>query len=335
MRIHHERQQKNCRFFSSKPRNASSKPLFSVRRLRIHPLFLLLGVWYACKGELFLFLVSTVVALQHEYAHALAGAKLGYRLNEIVLMPYGAVLDGDLRSVSLKDEIFVALCGPLCNLCTALFFLAIWWLHPTMYAFTDVAYYHSLSIALVNLLPAYPLDGGRILRCILIRHYLTRLSTEHLAERAAERVCTWITLSISAVFFLGFVVFLFNGVLQPTLLTFGIFLALGKKGNADKSAVYKKYDFSVTDALRRGIEVRRVAILDTCAVKDSLRFLTRGVYLVLEVYNEREERLFTLTQNQLSLLFAHADSPYETIGDLYRKNQVFAPKNRQKAKNSA
>ena len=330
MRTHTERQHKNCRFFSSKPRDSSSRQFFPVRRLRLHPLFLLLGVWYACKGELFLFFTGTLVALQHEYAHALASAKLGYRLHAIVLMPYGAILDGDLRSISLKDEIFVALAGPLCNLCTALFFLALWWLTPTMYAFTDVAFYNSLSIALLNLLPAYPLDGGRILRCLLIKRYLTTLCEERLAERTADRVCKRIALSISLLFLLGFILFLLSGSFRPTLLTFGIFLAFGCKGNADKSAVYQKFDFAVTDALRRGIEVRRVAILHTCAVKDALRFLTRGAYLVLEVYDEQEQRLFVLTQNQLSLLFSAADSPYETIGDLYRKKRTFMPKNRKK-----
>ena len=72
--------------------------------VRLHPLVLLLGVWYAVKGDLFLFLMSTLVALQHECAHAFAAAKLGYKLNAVVLMPFGAVIDGDLRSISLKGD---------------------------------------------------------------------------------------------------------------------------------------------------------------------------------------------------------------------------------------
>ena len=76
-----------------------------VRLIRLHPLFLLLGVWYAVKGDLFLFLMSTLVALQHECAHAFAAAKLGYKLNAVVLMPFGAVIDGALRGISLKDAL--------------------------------------------------------------------------------------------------------------------------------------------------------------------------------------------------------------------------------------
>lgn len=86
------------------------------KALKVHPLFLLLGVYYCFIGELPLFLLSALVALQHECAHAFAAAKLGYRLDRVVLMPYGAVIDGDLSGISFKDEIFVAVWGPLCNL---------------------------------------------------------------------------------------------------------------------------------------------------------------------------------------------------------------------------
>lgn len=281
-----------------------------------------MGVWYAVKGELFLFLLSALVALQHECAHAFASAKLGYTLRKIVLMPYGAIIDGDLSGISFKDELFVAICGPLCNLLTALFFLALWWLAPTMYAFTDVAYYSSLAIALLNLLPAYPLDGGRILRCLLAAHYLKTMGVEAEAQRKSKRVCYWVALLIAALFLATFFALLANGNFHPTLLAFGIFIALGSKGNEDKSAVYNKMDFSAKDALQKGVEIRRIAILSSCPVKDTLRFLTRGAYLILEVYDEDENRLFTLTQNQLSALFSASNSPYESVGALYKKQKT-------------
>ena len=154
------------------------------RLFRLHPLFLIVGVWYAFTGELFLFLLSALVAVQHECAHAFAAYKLGYKLNAIVLMPFGAVIDGDMKGISFKDEIYVALCGPFCNLITAVFFVALWWFIPTMYAFTDTVFYASLSIALVNFLPAYPLDGGRVLYCLLVNTF-SKTQTEQ-AKAEAE-----------------------------------------------------------------------------------------------------------------------------------------------------
>ena len=306
--------QKPCRSVSS------SKSRSPLRIFRLHPLFLLVGIWYAFTGELFLFLLSALVAIQHECAHAFAAAKLGYKLNAIVLMPFGAVIDGDLRGISFKDEIFVAVCGPLCNMITAVFFVALWWIAPTMYAFTDTACYSSLAIALINLLPAYPLDGGRILKCALNRAFLTRVGKADKAETYAERICRVVTLAFSAFFLLSFVVQCVRKQPNFTLLAFGVFLLVGTFGNRNKDAVYSRMDFSLKNALKKGVEIRRVAVLATCPVKDALRFVSRGSYLVLEVYDEKEEHLFDLSQNEFAKLFTHAQTPYDSLYSVYTAN---------------
>ena len=315
-RTHAERQ-KSCR-------SAYLHRPFKPCIFRLHPLFLAVGVWYEFTGELFLFLLSSIVSIQHECAHAFAAAKLGYKLNAIVLMPFGAVIDGDLQGISLKDEIFVALCGPLCNLFTAVFFVALWWFAPTMYAFTDVACYSSLSIALVNLLPAYPLDGGRILKCFLIR-VLGKFRTDK-AEKRAELFCRWITLAFGALFLSFFFVQCARKVPNFTLLAFSVFLLVGAFGNRDKTAVYSRIDFSLKDALQKGVEIRRVAVLDSYPIKDALRFLARGSYLVLEVYDEEEKHLFDLPQNELSDLFARAQTPYDSLRLVCASNRGFSYK---------
>ena len=302
--------------------------------MSLHPLFIAVGIWYSLTGELFLFLLSCLVALQHECAHAFAASKLGYSLNKIVLMPYGAVIDGDLQGLTLKDEITVALWGPLCNLCTAGFFAALWWFYPTMYAFTDVACFSSLSIALVNLLPAYPLDGGRIFKCALARALQKRDLNHANAERTAERIARGCTFVFSASFLLLFFVFFLRKQYNFTLLAIGLFLFFGAIGNKNKNAVYEKMRFSMRADLRRGLEIRRIAVLSSCPIKDALRFVERDSYLVLEVYSPSGERLFTLSQNALSDCFEHAQNPYQPISQLvaeiYGKNadkrdKIFAP----------
>ena len=317
-----KRRQASRRFSSPKPQPVA---------FRLHPLFIAVGIWYAFTGELFLFLMSALVALQHECAHAFAAAKLGYRLRQIVLMPYGAVIDGDLQGISLKDEIFVALCGPLCNLLTAVFFVALWWLAPTVYAFTDTACYSSLAIALVNLLPAYPLDGGRIFQCALARLFLKNNPEERKAERKARQICRFITLLFGILTTLVFLVQCVRKKPNFTLLAFGIFLWLGGLGNKEKNAVYDKIDISCRDVLKKGVEIRRVAVSKDCPIKDAFRFIAKGSYLVLEVYDEQEEKLFDLPQNELSALFLASKTPYETL--LSAKNRYLNEKNeKNKAK---
>lgn len=299
-------------------------------RFTLHPLFVVVGVFYCFKGELFLFLLSCLTAVQHECAHAFAAARLGYKLNRIVLMPFGAVIDGDLRNISLKDEIFVAICGPLCNLVTAAFFAATWWFAPTMYAYTDTAYDSSLAIALVNLLPAYPLDGGRIFKCLLERAFSKNGNFRRNAEKRAEKICRIVTFLFAGAFFVVFAATLANGALNISLLIFGIFLLCGALGNRDKTAVYGKIDFSCKDALKRGVELKRVAVLSSCPIKDAFRYVTRGAYLVLEVYDEEENHLFDLPQNELSQFFLLAQTPYTPLSE-WEKTKRDLSRNRQRS----
>ena len=301
-------------------RRKNRRRVLQPPKLTLHPLFWLVGVWFCLTGRLFLFLMSCFVALQHECAHAFAAAKLGYKLNRIVLMPFGAVIDGDLHGISLKDEITVAVWGPLCNLITAGFFVALWWLMPDSYAFTDTACYASLSVALVNLLPAYPLDGGRIFRCALAR-FLARTKPQAVAERAAERIGQGITFAFVAALVGGFAYGCAHGEVQVTLCTFAAFLLTSAFGNRNQAS-YARMDFTASDGFLRGLEIKRVAVSGKCAVKDVLRHLTRGAYLVLEVYDEQENHLFDLSQNEFSEAFLAAPSPYTRIENLpnTRKN---------------
>jgi len=281
----------------------------------LHPLFILTGIWYSLTGELFTFLSSCLVALQHECAHAFAAARLGYSLNRIVLMPYGAVIDGDLQGLRFKDEAFVAVCGPLCNLCTAAFFVAVWWFFPDAYAYTDTAFYASVAIALCNLLPAYPLDGGRILHAALCRLYLKKDPRGVCAQAKAKRVCRIVSMVVAGLLLTAFALTLRSAV-NFSLLAFGVFLAFGAFGNKNKDTVYEKLDLSFKTDFKKGVEVRRVAIRGDMPIKDILPFISRDGYLVLEVYNLSGERVFEISQNEFSELFLQAETPYMSVFSL-------------------
>ena len=275
------------------------------RRLSVHPLFLLLGVYYCFIGRLPVFLMSALVALQHECAHAFAASRLGYKLNRVVLMPYGAVIDGDLAGIGFKDEIFVAVWGPLSNLFTAAAFAALWWVYPDAYAFTDTACYVSLAVALVNLVPAYPLDGGRVLRGALCMH---------MEEKRADKICRGITLALSAGLLLAFAVLCVRRVPNFTLLAFSLFLIAGAFGNGPSAARYTKINFSSKDAFRRGVEIRRVAVTSDCTLKRAVGFVERDKYLLLDVYDEEENLIGEIGQNELAEIF-FSSGIYSTLGE--------------------
>lgn len=282
-------------------------------RVTLHPAFFLAGVFYSLTGDLPVFLMTAIIALEHELAHAFAAARLGYRLNKILLMPYGAVIDGDLTGLSLKDEIAVAIAGPLCNFLTAAGFAALWWFYPETYAYTDSACFLSLSIALVNLLPAYPLDGGRALKCALTLLFLGG-ERQGNAERRAELVCKVISVVIALLLTLAFFILAKGGTFNYTIPGFAFFIFVGAFGSKE-DARYQKLNFSNLPALSHGVEVRRVAVLSSAPLKSVFRYLCRGKYLVLEVYDECERLLGEVKQSELSKFFVSA-SVYAPIGEV-------------------
>ena len=254
---------------------------------------LLFGIYYAFTGRLFLFCASTVAAVMLECGHAFAAARYGYRLDKVVLMPYGALISGDIDGIGLKEEIAVALAGPLVNAACALFFAALWWFFPETYPYTDVAALASAAIFAVNLIPAYPLDGGRVLYCLL---------ASARGERFADRAARGAGLLFSAAVFAFFVYGCFVRV-NFTMLFFAAFLLAGALGGRERAYIRIRRDLS--QELQKGLEVRRVAVGESCTFRRLLTFLRRGKYAEFAVYG-KDGFLCELSEEELWQLLERA-----------------------------
>jgi len=170
--------------------------LFGVE-LRIHLTFLVLlaFVWFseasrgsvsAGRGVVLVGLIFACVIL-HELGHALVGMQAGVPAKAIILLPIGGItlLDETQQTVepgalTWKRDIRIALAGPAVNLVVAFaagsILLAVapeiqlWakpWVHSSNLPRSLV--WVNLWLALFNLLPAYPMDGGRVLRAWFTR----------------------------------------------------------------------------------------------------------------------------------------------------------------------
>lgn len=126
------------------------------------------GTWFAAlMGVVFLLTVFGSVLL-HELGHALTARRFGIRTRQILLLPIGGVaqLEGEPRTP--RQELLVALAGPAVNFVIAAV-LALWMalgFVPTTGLFGALLV-ANLSIGLFNLIPAFPMDGGRVLRALL------------------------------------------------------------------------------------------------------------------------------------------------------------------------
>ena len=161
--------------------------LFGVP-VRLHFTFILLVIFLVVtdlgskqsSGRYALFLVGLFVSvLLHELAHALVGMQMGVRTTEIVMFPIGGVSRME-RMLMPTEELWISLAGPIVNILIAGGIFGYMFtqhqavaiqlsdlLQPTDANVVARLAYGNLLLAAFNLLPAFPMDGGRILRALL------------------------------------------------------------------------------------------------------------------------------------------------------------------------
>jgi Zn-dependent protease/CBS domain-containing protein len=124
--------------------------------------------WMGLGGMVGLF-VSIVL---HELAHSLVARQYGIPMHGITLFIFGGVAEMTEEPRSAKSELLMAIAGPITSVIIGIAFLAVDWTAGSFWS-TPVhgvlVYLGFLNLLLAgfNLLPAFPLDGGRVLRSLL------------------------------------------------------------------------------------------------------------------------------------------------------------------------
>ncbi len=111
--------------------------------------------------------VYIVSLLLHEAAHAAAARSLGYEMGRVELYPFGG--RADIPGIELRGplgEMVIAAAGPLANLVALAAATALWRLGLADALRVRMIVDANLAMLLVNALPAFPLDGGRVLRAV-------------------------------------------------------------------------------------------------------------------------------------------------------------------------
>ena len=242
-------------------------------KFTIHPLFFIFGLYFAFIGKVFSFLICTIVAVIHELGHYFASSKLGYKLNKITLMPYGAIIKGDISNLKYKDECKIALAGPFINLLTACVFVALWWFIPEIYAFTDLVVFTSTTLAVINLLPCYPLDGGRFLFATLALFY---------PRKKAKLIVQILGCIFASLLFFVFIYSLFTTP-NLSILFFSLFMFFGVFGASNENAYIKSYlDFN-TFLDKKPKVVKKLAVSENCLIKDLFSIIDINYYYEIKI----------------------------------------------------
>lgn len=185
--------------------------IFGIKMF-IHWSFLFLIAWIVVEnfrqgkgnGEMiytlaFVCLVFVCVTL-HELGHALTAKQFKYYTRDITLLPIGGMARMDEIPENPKHELIVAVAGPLVNLFIALLLYPfVYWfgkiptLFSVLYNTGDTFLFSllvvNLGLAVFNLIPAFPMDGGRIFRAAL-SFFVSRLTATTIAVRIGQFIAT-------------------------------------------------------------------------------------------------------------------------------------------------
>jgi Zn-dependent protease/CBS domain-containing protein len=172
---------------------------FGGTAIRIHFTFFLFLIWIwtvyyrqggttaAWQGVLFVSLLFLCVLL-HEFGHILVARRFGVKAPDVTLWPFGGIANLDQIPEKPSQEFLIAIAGPLVNV--AIFLLLLLYLGSTTPAAALMQVDESnvglaaklaganLFLALFNLIPAFPMDGGRILRALLALKFSFARATE-------------------------------------------------------------------------------------------------------------------------------------------------------------
>ena len=206
--------------------------------VRIHVTFLLFLVWIfvasymsggaqaAWSGTAFMVLLFVCV-LAHEFGHILTARAFGVATPDVTLLPIGGVARLERIPEKPREEFLIAIAGPLVNVAIALALVAfagasldarhLAAVESARIAMVDRLAAVNLFLAAFNMIPAFPMDGGRVLRALLS----IRLGFTRATDVAA-------TIGQGVAFGLGFLGLFYN----PMLIFIAIFVYLAAASEA-------------------------------------------------------------------------------------------------------
>jgi len=235
--------------------------------INVHITFILLLLFFMYGGFKALFLIIAIFCFVtlHELSHSLVAQKFGIKVKEITLLPIGGVASMAKMPEKPSEEFLISIAGPLLNIIVVLifYFPLYFWLGPEkLFSFFAhgpslktwphvivYIYWVNLILAAFNLIPAFPMDGGRILRSLL-------------AQRMSFRKATKIAVNFGHIFALIFGYFgLVRGHIFLVIIAVFIYMAASSEGlQVDIRAVLKKYRIKDVSS-HRFITVNKTATL--------------------------------------------------------------------------
>jgi stage IV sporulation protein FB len=271
-------------------------------RIRIHLTFLIFLAWIglafwhsgggeaAARGIAYILLLFGCVVL-HEFGHILTAKRFGAKTVDVILLPIGGLARMQGIPEKPREELLVALAGPFTNLIIASVLIAFIGPHALSFglgrSLADLSILPSLAVAnlflaLFNLVPAFPMDGGRVLRALL-----TYSVGRDMATTMAARIGHYLAVGLGVFGFLG-------GL--PLLMLVAVFIYFGASA---------EYNHAQMRSFARGLVVSDVmmdqfSVLPvTKAIGDAVAVLVHSAQHDIPLVDGVGKPVAILTRNEI------------------------------------
>ncbi len=239
------------------------------------------------------FLEATLAVVLHEGCHAVTAKALGYQIACVELLPFGGVAKMVQQDVSPTAEFTIALAGPVCSFVTAAALSAAMRVFPATGAYLSGFFQINMALAAINLLPALPLDGGKMLRALLEKR-----------KRGSRvgRVIAWSGVLFGALLSSVGVWLLHAGVYNISLLLFGLFLLLSAVRELRMLPEHRLHGMlKRQDAIDRGeqVPIHHCVMLGSVRAGDVLPLIPENRYTLIRVLRQGKEPAGELSEKEL------------------------------------
>lgn len=238
-------------------------------KIKIHPLFFVVAACVVICSGVSALLSAFIAVLLHELFHACAARGRGYSADNILFLPYGAVLY-NRDNLDRTSNIIIAISGPLGNFLLSLIFISLWWIFPVSYIYTKPFVTANLTIGFFNLLPVYPLDGARVI--------LALFNYKPKTQKVLKISGVIVSLALAALFAASFKEHNYTLIIMAVFL-FTAALSKGDKEDYEymlkESPLVKDYDNGVTEKI--------VYISSDATLKKALLMIKPNVLITFRV----------------------------------------------------
>lgn len=186
-------------------------------------------------------------------------------------------------------------------------FTALWWIFPDIYVYTDVIVMVNVSIAVFNLLPVYPLDGGRILMALL--------KIKFGAKRAFK-----VVRNLGIICCIAFLALYFYSLTFEVNYTFAV-IAVFMLSSILESSTGEDMERIIYPPsqkfLIRGVEKKFIQVSGELTILKLIKLLGTDYYYVIEIVGEKGNKLLTIEHRELENILLK-NSPNTLLKDIER-----------------